>query len=491
MNLNDPQANGEATPATGRAVILTSYLTRLPGVKRLGLPGYSYDIVARLLVPLLQRWGEVVPVPLDPEHIEAAIGAARRRGLQPIQLSVLPFQDVYLTRSAPNVVFPFWEFPDVPAEAFDGNPQNNWVATANRCDLVLVCGPFTANALQRAGIRTPIHMVPVPAARAHFQLPPWSAETTTRIACSAYVFPNAAVPPEQRWDAPDTRESPENRAVRPSLTRTLLGRLRQTYRQMFKPLVPPIVHQRLRDRVRPVSLDPWQSYLRGSRREELELSGIVYTSIFSPQDGRKNRDDLLSGFLAALRDCSDATLVVKLAAADMLWIDTTLNYYRTAGLAHRCKVVFITDYLSDEQMLALARASTYYLTTTRAEGCCLPLLDFLAAGRPGVAPCHTAISDYFSPEMGFIMASAPERAIWPQDKRVRFKTMWNRLVWPSVVEQIRNSYQAVRNDRSVYAAMAAAARARVSQWAEPEAVWPRLRAALDSVDTRRSTTRAA
>jgi glycosyltransferase involved in cell wall biosynthesis len=216
----------------------------------------------------------------------------------------------------------------------------------------------------------------------------------------------------------------------------------------------------------------------------LELSGVVYTSIFSPRDARKNHEDLLSGFLAALRDCADATLVVKLVAADSLWIDGALNYYRTAGLSHRCKVVFIVDYLSGEQMLALARASAYYLTTTRAEGNCLPLMNYLAAGRPGVTPCHTAIGDYFSPDMGFVIASATERALWPQDKRIRFKTTWNRIEWPSVIEQLRNSYHLALRDRPAYDALAATGRQRMAQWVESEAVWPRLRDALDSLGTR-------
>jgi hypothetical protein len=478
-------------PTTRRAVILTSYRTRSTGAQRLGLPGYSYDIVARLLVPLLQRWGEVVPVPLDVRRIEEAIRAARQRGLRPIHLSVLPFQDVYLTASAPNVVFPFWEFPDVPAEAFDGNPQNNWTATANRCDLVLVCGPFTAAALRRGGIRTPIHVVPVPTPREYFLLPPWSAQTVTRIPCSAYVFPNPAVPDHELWDAADPASADAPRPPTPSRMRTLLGQLRLAYRHVLKPLIPPAVHRAARERVRPLGPDRWHAYLDSCRREHLELSGIVYTSIFSPQDGRKNREDLLSGFVAALRDRADATLVVKLVSADSFWVESALNYYRTTGLSHRCKVVFITDYLSDEHLRALAGASTYYLTTTRAEGCCLPLLNYLAAGRPGVTPLHSAIGDYFTPEMGFVIASSPERAFWPQDKRIRFKTTWHRVVWPSAIEQIRKSYAMARRQRDAYEAMSAAARTRVRQWVEPEAVWPRLRDALDTLEARLSKPQAA
>lgn len=481
------------TPTTSRAVILTSYRTDLSGAQRLGLPGYSYDVVAGLLVPLLQRWGEVVPAPLDARRIEDAIRTARQRGLQPIHLSVLPFQDVYLTTSAPNVVFPFWEYPDVPAEAFDGNPQNNWVATANRCDQVLVCGPFTADALRRAGIRTPIHVVPVPTPREYFLLPPWSSETITRIPCSAYVFPNPAVPAHELWDAPDAADADQPPPQPPSLSRSLLGQLRLTYRHLLKPLLPPVVHRAARTRVRPVGvgLDRWNEYLHSCRHEQLELSGIVYTSIFSPQDGRKNREDLLSGFVAALRDRADATLVVKLVSADSMWIESALNYYRTTGLSHRCKIVFITDYLPEEHLRALAAASTYYLTTTRAEGCCLPLLNYLAAGRPGVAPCHSAIRDYFGPEMGFVLRSSLERALWPQDRRIRFKTTWHRLAWPSVVEQIRGSYELARNDRPAYETLVATARARMTRWVEAEAVWPRLRDALDTINLRRFTPLAA
>ncbi len=484
MNLSEPTT-------TRRAVILTSYLSQSPRGQRLGAPGYSYDIVARLFLPLLERWGEVVPAPRDPGGIESAIRAARRRGLQPIQLSFLPFQDVYLTASAPNVVFPFWEFPDVPAEAFDGNARNNWVAMANRCDLLLVCGQFTVEAFQRAGIRTPIRVVPVPTPDEYFRIPRWSADKITHLACPAYVFPNPDVAPQQLWDAPDAEHHDDHRPSRPSFKRELLGKLRVTYRRLMKPLIPPVVHEAMRHRVRPIGYDPWRSYLWSCRREQFELSGIVYTSIFSPHDGRKNWQDLLSAFVLALRDRPDATLIVKLIAKERLTVEKVLHYYRTLGLAHRCKVVFVTDYLSAEQMLELARASAYYLTTTRAEGCCLPLLNYLAAGRPGVAPCHSAIGDYFGPEMGFIIGSSRERTIWPQDRRIRFKTTWHRLEWPSVVEQIRSSYELARDDGAGYETLAAAARTRMTQWVAAESVWPRLREALDTLDIRRSNTLAA
>ncbi|HEY7156196.1 MAG TPA: hypothetical protein VH575_19680, partial [Gemmataceae bacterium] len=188
--------------ASRRAVILTSYRTGATRGKNLGVPGYSYDLVAQLFAPLLARWGEVISAARDAEAVESAVQDARRRGLDPVHVSFVPCQDMVFASSAPNVIVPAWEFPDVPNEAFEGNPQNNWVATANRCDLVIVGGQFTVDSFQRAGIRTPIRVVPVPTPPEYFDVPPWSAETIVRLACPAYVFPNPDVPADELWDAP-------------------------------------------------------------------------------------------------------------------------------------------------------------------------------------------------------------------------------------------------------------------------------------------------
>jgi glycosyltransferase involved in cell wall biosynthesis len=230
----------------------------------------------------------------------------------------------------------------------------------------------------------------------------------------------------------------------------------------------------------PRLLDPFG---RENQRRYLELSGVVYTSIFNPADGRKNWEDLLSGFVTALGDCTDATLVLKLIAKNPTWAERIAQYYRCLDRRHRCRVVFVTDYLSEEQMFALARATTYYITTTRAEGNCLPVMNYLAAGRPVISTCHTAISDYFSDQIGFVLESHPEPAIWPHDSSLRFKTTWGRLVWPSLLQQLRRSYELARHDQEAYEALAERGRETIRQWGHPEVVWERLKAALDELDT--------
>jgi glycosyltransferase involved in cell wall biosynthesis len=449
------------------------------------MPGYSYDLVAQLFVPVLARWGEVVPVARDVQALESAVAAARTRGLEPIHVSFVACQHMVFASSVPNIIVPAWEFPDVPNEAFDGNPLHNWVATANRCDLVLVGGEFTVECFQRAGIRSPIRIVPVPTPDEYFALPPWSAEMITRIDCSGYVFPNPHWRPERLWDAPDSQAGGPSTLFR-------VQRLTQWWQDNYESLLPPLLTKGIRAAGERFGSDRWRSYLRSCRRHGLELSGVVYVSIFSPRDGRKNWQDLLTGFTSALRDCPDATLIVKLITKERANIDSVLEFYRGMGLNHHCKVVFVTDYLPEEQMLNIVRAAAYYLTTTRAEGNCLPLMNYLAAARPGISPCHTAISDYFAEDIGFTLPWHAEPAIWPQDNRARIKTTWARLEWPALVERLRESYVLARQNRAAYDALGRLGQQRMRERASVESVWNQLRTALEFLETtRRRDTRAA
>jgi glycosyltransferase involved in cell wall biosynthesis len=216
----------------------------------------------------------------------------------------------------------------------------------------------------------------------------------------------------------------------------------------------------------------------------LELSGVVYTSILNPFDPRKNWTDLLTAFLLALRNRDDATLVIKLVAPPQYTaqaLNGMLGYYKSLGFRHRCRVAFVPGYLSDAQMVELTRATTYYVNSARAEGACLPLQDFLAAGRPGVAPLHTALTDYFDDGIGFVVASHPEPTCWPHDPSQRPTTFWHRLVWQSLHDELAASYEVARQAPDHYRALSQRGREQMAGYASAEEVWPRLLDALGSV----------
>ncbi len=398
------------------AVIVTSYRTGATEGRNVGVPGYSYDFVLQLFAPLIQQWGELIVIPRD--EVDHAVKEARTRGLEPIHLSFLPLHDVRLANDAPNVVVPAWEYPDIPDHEFDNKPENNWVEMAARCDMLLVGGPFTADAFRRTKIRTPIRIVQVPTPDEYFHVPPWDPGQHRSLNCPHHTcsypdrMPIVAVGPVVPSAYPSS-------TWRRKVVRLLHNIVRPVYRCGLRQIVSERLHFAVKTAVDHglcAWRDPqvsWPPKLPKSTESRLNLSGVVYVSIFNPIDYRKNWQDLLTGFLWALGDCEDATLVLKLITNQPRMVEDVQTFYRRVNIPHRCRVVFIPDFLRDEQLIELAGAATYYLSTTRAEGNCLPLLNYLAAGRPGISPCHTAVADYFGRDVGFVVESHAEPRCLP------------------------------------------------------------------------------
>jgi hypothetical protein len=452
--------------------LVTSYMLGAPDGKNLGAPGYSHEFVARLFRPVLEQWGDVISVRNPRADLQAAVAAARSRGREPVHFSVLPFQDMPFADGAANIAMPAWEFPDVPNEGFDNNPQNDWPPTADRCDLVLVSGPFTEAALRRGGTRAPIELVPVPTPDACFQLQPWTPDQTTTIDCWAFDFPptRADEPPAQPKSRPAaaSRGKALEKLVRSAAARAFGDDAYRSLSQWIK---------RRRTHRRRTGKGCDFRRLNYPQVDKLHLSGVVYTSVFAPGDDRKNWQDLLTAFLDALGDEPGVTLVLKLIAKNRSAVSNVIRHYQRATRRHACRIVIICDFLSDAQMLQLCQASTFYVQASRAEGNCLPLMNYLAAGRPGITPVHSSMSDYFDPGCGFVVESHPEPASWPHERELRFRTTRARIVWPSLRDQIAASRK-LADDVAAYATMSTYCRSHMWGWAGYPAVAARLEAAL-------------
>jgi glycosyltransferase involved in cell wall biosynthesis len=475
MQHQSPNSLIKGTSQPRRAWVLSSWLHGTGFSDRLGASGYSYDYLARLYLPLLERLGEVHWI-RSRKELEPTIQHLRARGLDPVHVSFAPFQNAVFSSSAPNVLVLAWEFPDIPDHEFDGNPQNNWVAAADRCAMVMVASPYTERALVDGGVQTPVKVVPAPVSDAYFRMAPWTPGRSAFLDCLAYVF--------QSHETASASSGSVSGADDPkTLRRRIKSYAHSTGRTLAKAALPPRCYQAARAVIHVARNGPFGACggftpawmpdpVRG-----VELSGVVYTSILNP-DGRKNWEDLITGFTLALRDCPDATLVIKLATKAQDAIHQVVGRCKFIGIPHRCKVVVIAEYLSDEQMQQLTEASAYYVTTTRAEGICLPLMDYLAAGRPGISPCHTALADYFGRENGFVIESHPEPMCFPHDRRLRLLTSWQRIVWTSLADQLRASYLIAKQKPNEYEAFSRQGRDILRRWASVEVVQPRLESAM-------------
>jgi len=467
---NATPARQRATTAA-RALFTTSSFRAAEISQRCGDDCYSYYFVYRAFAPLLARWGEIHEISRAETELEPALEAALDDGRAAAHLSFLPLQYMPIATRAPNIAFPFWEYPDIPNYDVAGNPRNNWPQVAKKLALILTACDFTRDSLLRAGIGVPIHVVPVPISEPYFRIPDWHAKERVVLDCPCYQFPQEVDPGLRARGA------------------SMAARARAAYQRRIRPRLPGRVDRlvsragrELLGRGEPRPFDPYP--IPYSPSDRLELCGTVYTSIFNPFDQRKNWQDLLGSFLSALGDRDDATLVLKLAVSKTMareGLHNVLSFYQRLRIRHRAKLAVIANYLSDEQMFELARASAFYLNTSRAEGACLPVQDYLAAGRPAVAPAHTAMAEYVDDRLAFVVPSRSEPTHWSWDPERRPTTRWNRVERPALERRIRESYEMVQRDPSRYCEMAQAARARMKDFAAAESVWPRLDRALQIV----------
>jgi glycosyltransferase involved in cell wall biosynthesis len=321
----------------------------------------------------------------------------------------------------------------------------------------------------------------VPVSPAYFEVPDWQRGQTVAIDCPAYVLKQPEVPRLRPAD-PEARPGPDSTGFR--LRNWVRSLARRAWVDGIKPHLPLRLSKAL-VAAKNAGKRAWQEGetelpVAASR---LELSGIVYTAVLNPDDKRKNWQDLITAFLLALGDCDDATLVLKLVVSYPAPVREVLAFYNKIALPHRARIVLVTDYLTDVQMRELARASTYYVNASRAEGACLPLQDHLAAGRPGIAPANTAMSDYFDAWVGYVVESHPEPCCWPDDETGRIHTSWQRIVWSSLRDQLATSYHVAKTQPEAYAQLSTQARLRMKSWAAADAVWPKLRDALNLVSS--------
>jgi glycosyltransferase involved in cell wall biosynthesis len=428
------------TAAFQRRLFTTSSLHHGEVAERCGEDGYSYYFVQRAFLPLLERWAAVNEVSRSPVGLDEAVAAARRAGQTPIHLSFLPLEHVQLADRARNIAFPFWEYPDVPNQDVAGLPRNNWARTANRLDLILTACEFTRDAFRRAGVRTPLEVAAVPIANSYFDLAAWQPEQQVDLDCRCYLLPQAV----------DT------------------SRLRVAARRIAARLGAAAALERF-----PIPF---------AASNRLEMAGVVYSTILNPFDERKNWRGILAAFVAALADRPDAMLVIKLVVSRSMQkeaLHNVLHFYQRLRARHKCRVAVVADYLSDQQMVELACGSTYYVNASHAEGACLPLQDFLAAGRPGIAPRHTAMAEYIDDQVAFVVPSHSQPTHWPFDPQKRPTTSWQQIQPADLTTQIRGSFQVARHDLPRYRVMAQGGRDRIYDLAHIENVWRRLSPALD------------
>lgn len=193
----------------------------------------------------------------------------------------------------------------------------------------------------------------------------------------------------------------------------------------------------------------------------LQLEGTVYTSVFNPEDGRKNWKDMVTAFCWAFRNDAAKTLILKMShhnksvfMGDLLLLFSKLHPFN-------CRIVAIHGFLSNEELADLMAATSFYVNASSAEGQCLPLLEFMAHGIPAIAPDHTAMETYINAENSFIVGSSLAPQAWPIDPRRAYRTTTQRISWDSLRQCFVDSSAMLEEHPARYQEMARAATSSV------------------------------
>lgn len=480
------RATGIRFRASGKnkmIILVNSKVNRTSIQASLGKPEYSYYFLLTQFMPALQAFARVIEI-ASAEEVDPLYQKLSAAGEPVVFLSVSPPQQTPVGLSCPTVCLFAWEFPDAPDQPWNNEPRNDWRHTLNRIAGAIACSEESAQAIRNLmGDAYPVTAVPAPV-WAHFGnlLPangwkpcaaPRSFEFSGHVLDSQTLGLSANglvqhLPRPQRGSTPIRSAGTSPGALRSSCS--LLGAWLRTL----------LRNQALRSADDPAEVlpAPNPAGTQPVAQCSFELSGVVFCSMFSPTDGRKNWIDIVTAFCWAFRDTPDATLLLKMTHHDLEVYRIPLLTLLSRLAPFQCRVLTLHGFLDDKKYRELISITDFYVNASNAEGLCLPLMEFLAAGKPALAPRHTAMLDYLDGTMAHIVHTSEELACWSHDPTGQLCTRRHRLDWESLMLGFRTCYQLAENDPDGYQHMSVKASQRLRDFSDTPVVAEKLESFL-------------
>ena len=425
---------------------------------RLGAPEYSYYFVRETFRTLLEKHHDVAVVTNPEREVDPLYDLHRANGDDCLFLSFAPPHRTCLSLRCPTVPVFAWEFDTIPTDVWDDDLRNDWRTVLWRLGRAITHSQYSVQAIKAAlGENFPVMSLPAPVWDTWYsRMTEMEVRNPEEIEVRAGVLDSSRLPHGARPGFGTGGN--KSRWLRRR------ARWRKSFAKRARRVAPFVAHW-FRENATPTTRPPVL----------LPLSGIIYTSVFSPYDGRKNWEDMLTAFCVALSDCEDATLILKLVHHDNTLANEMIANLLTKLPPHRCRVIVIDGFLSESEYGALMAATTFVVNTSHGEGQCLPLMEFMSAGKPAVTPQHTGMADYIDEEVAFIVRSSQELCCWPHDPRWMLRAHRHRIDWQSLVEAYRASYSVAKQQPETYERMSRGATARQREHCSEAAVYAKLK----------------
>ena len=368
----------------------------------MGQADYSYYFVLQQFRPMLEMLGQVIEVKKVRPYVDLAYRIAKSAGQPCVFLSFTPPHKTDSDLACPTIPVFAWEYSTIPNEAWAGNEKNNWAAELEKYPLAITHSSQTCNAVKEAiGSHYPIFSIPAPL---------WD-QYSSSYKEKALSYHSESVTIELNGWVLDSADYEGCQARRSS----------------------------------------------AATRQKVSLSGVVYTSVFNPNDGRKNWQDMLHAFCWAFKSTPDATLVFKLTHSDPVFCFEVVAAEVKKMMPFECRVVVIQGFLGDGEYEKLVQATHFATNSSYGEGQCLPLMEYMSSGKPTVAPDHSGMADYVNTKNSFVVGSSDDWTHWPHDLRVVLRTFRRQVSWESLHNGFLQSYDEAKHRPADYIRRAACA----------------------------------
>jgi len=132
---------------------------------------------------------------------------------------------------------------------------------------------------------------------------------------------------------------------------------------------------------------------------------------------RKGIDILLRAYARAFTAEDDVCLVIKAFGQEGVYRGSTMEELieRFRQMAGAPEIVLLCEHLSDEEMPALYRACTVFVSPYRGEGFSLPTLEAMACGLPVVVTAGGATDDFVDDSVGWRIPARRRSLGWSID----------------------------------------------------------------------------
>jgi glycosyltransferase involved in cell wall biosynthesis len=445
----------------------------------------EYLRVFQALEPVLSRLGSVVRLDRPESRLAYAAARARAEGFRPIHLVLKPPPLTYFTTEVPTVLLPLWPYPTLPNRPISGDPRQDWTRLCARADLILATCNASARAFRRAGLRNPVAVVPIPVGPEPRAPGPWTPGSVATISCCHETWGGSQTAFAPLADSPPTSPRGGGRAWRIA---------RSAFRRVYPWLNPDTVDfidrtralarrlRRPRQLASPAGAPVASSMAARKEPSRLRLDSITYLGFFDPHDPACDIETAASAFVSAFRARPDTTLVIALECTDAAGqaLDRLRTICQRLG-PHECRIVLVTGIGRNPAREALIGASTYSVMLSRADASGLLVREALAAGRPVLAPRHSALADLVDDDVALVVRSHTEPTCWPNDPEQRLETTWERMDWGHLRERFLESARLVDHHPERYRRLSEACRARMLRDGSDETTLDALRDALARV----------